>query len=120
MTRRSVAGDPGFAPPAPAVNPGARGRRSAGLGVEAVEPGGVAAGELEGVLGAGILEGTGDDLDVFAPFGGFADDCPVEDGFVRLSAIPGVGFEAKSEPYRVMRPACRRLHLMRPLSPERR
>jgi L-alanine-DL-glutamate epimerase-like enolase superfamily enzyme len=41
---------------------------------------------------------------VFAPFGGFADDCPVEDGFVRLPEIPGGGFEAKAALYRVMRP----------------
>jgi D(-)-tartrate dehydratase len=42
--------------------------------------------------------------DVFAPFGGFADDCPVENGYVRLPDIPGVGFEAKAALYRVMRP----------------
>ncbi len=42
--------------------------------------------------------------DVFAPFGGFADDCPVENSLVRLPDIPGVGFEAKSALYRVMRP----------------
>ena len=42
--------------------------------------------------------------EVFAPFGGFADDCPVEDGRVRLPDIPGIGFEAKSALYRVMRP----------------
>ncbi|HEX3952552.1 MAG TPA: mandelate racemase/muconate lactonizing enzyme family protein [Stellaceae bacterium] len=42
--------------------------------------------------------------DVFAPFGGFADDCPVENGLVRLPDIPGVGFEAKSALYKVMQP----------------
>ena len=42
--------------------------------------------------------------DVFAPFGGFADDCPVENGYVRLPEIPGIGFEAKAALYRVMRP----------------
>jgi L-alanine-DL-glutamate epimerase-like enolase superfamily enzyme len=42
--------------------------------------------------------------DVFAPFGGFADDCPVENGLVRLPDIPGIGFEAKAALYRVMRP----------------
>jgi L-alanine-DL-glutamate epimerase-like enolase superfamily enzyme len=41
--------------------------------------------------------------DVFAPFGGFADDCPVENSLVRLPDIPGIGFEAKSTLYRVMR-----------------
>lgn len=42
--------------------------------------------------------------DVFAPFGGFADDCPVENSLVRLPDIPGVGFEAKAALYKVMRP----------------
>jgi len=42
--------------------------------------------------------------DVFAPFGGFADDCPVENSLVRLPDIPGVGFEAKAALYEVMRP----------------
>ena len=42
--------------------------------------------------------------DVFAPFGGFADDCPVENSYVRLPDIPGIGFEAKATLYRVMRP----------------
>ncbi|HKS88205.1 MAG TPA: mandelate racemase/muconate lactonizing enzyme family protein [Stellaceae bacterium] len=41
---------------------------------------------------------------VFAPFGGFADDCPVENGLVALPDIPGIGFEAKAALYRVMRP----------------
>ncbi|HET7629366.1 MAG TPA: mandelate racemase/muconate lactonizing enzyme family protein [Bacillales bacterium] len=33
---------------------------------------------------------------VFQPFGGFADDYPVENGYVRLPDVPGVGFEAKA------------------------
>jgi L-alanine-DL-glutamate epimerase-like enolase superfamily enzyme len=41
---------------------------------------------------------------VFAPFGGFADDCPVENGLVRLPDLPGVGFEAKAALWQVMRP----------------
>jgi D(-)-tartrate dehydratase len=41
---------------------------------------------------------------VFQPFGGFADDVPVEDGYVRLPDLPGVGFEAKSELFDLMRP----------------
>jgi L-alanine-DL-glutamate epimerase-like enolase superfamily enzyme len=40
---------------------------------------------------------------VFAPFGGFADDCPVVDGKVRLPDIPGVGFEAKNDLWAVMK-----------------
>jgi L-alanine-DL-glutamate epimerase-like enolase superfamily enzyme len=42
--------------------------------------------------------------DVFAPFGGFADDCPVENSLVRLPDLPGIGFEAKAALYKVMRP----------------
>jgi hypothetical protein len=33
---------------------------------------------------------------LFAPFGGFADECPVEDGHVRLSDAPGVGLERRA------------------------
>ncbi len=40
---------------------------------------------------------------IFQPFGGFADDIPVEDSFVRLPDIPGIGFEAKNELLRVMK-----------------
>ena len=39
---------------------------------------------------------------IFQPFGGFADGIPVEDSYVRLPEIPGVGFEAKNELFRVM------------------
>jgi L-alanine-DL-glutamate epimerase-like enolase superfamily enzyme len=41
--------------------------------------------------------------DVFAPFGGFADDFAVEDSRVRLPDIPGIGFEAKSALWAAMR-----------------
>ena len=41
---------------------------------------------------------------VFQPFGGFADDIAVEDGFVRLPERPGIGVEAKAELHAVMRP----------------
>ncbi|WP_111412698.1 mandelate racemase/muconate lactonizing enzyme family protein [Billgrantia lactosivorans] len=34
---------------------------------------------------------------VFAPFGGFADSTPVENGQVALPAMPGIGFEDKRE-----------------------
>ncbi|HRA48813.1 MAG TPA: mandelate racemase/muconate lactonizing enzyme family protein, partial [Thermomicrobiales bacterium] len=33
--------------------------------------------------------------EVFQPYGGFADNCPVVDGYVGLPDVPGVGFEAK-------------------------
>jgi L-alanine-DL-glutamate epimerase-like enolase superfamily enzyme len=42
--------------------------------------------------------------DVFAPFGGFADNVPVEDSRVAMPDIPGIGFEAKNNLYAVMKP----------------
>ncbi len=41
---------------------------------------------------------------VFAPFGGFADDTPVKDSRVKMPNIPGIGFEAKNALYAVMKP----------------
>ncbi len=40
---------------------------------------------------------------IFQPFGGFADGIPVEDSYVRLPDIPGIGFEAKNELFCVMK-----------------
>jgi D(-)-tartrate dehydratase len=40
---------------------------------------------------------------IFQPFGGFADGIPVEDSYVKLPEIPGVGFEAKGELFRLMK-----------------
>ena len=40
---------------------------------------------------------------IFQPFGGFADGIPVKDSYVKLPEIPGIGFEAKGELFRVMR-----------------
>lgn len=40
---------------------------------------------------------------VFQPFGGFADSIRVENSYVGLPEIPGIGFEAKQGLYRVMR-----------------
>ncbi len=40
---------------------------------------------------------------VFAPFGGFADDCPVRDSRVALPDAPGIGFERKSALWAVMK-----------------
>jgi len=39
---------------------------------------------------------------VFAPFGGFADDCPVVDGRVALPDSPGIGFERKADLWAIM------------------
>lgn len=44
---------------------------------------------------------------VFQPFGGFADEIPVENGTVRLPDVPGIGFEVKADLYRVMEPLAR-------------
>ena len=55
-------------------------------------------------IAAGLhLGGNESYPDVFQPFGGFADDLPVEDGYVGLPQIPGVGFEAKAALIEVMR-----------------
>lgn len=34
---------------------------------------------------------------MFQPFGGFADGVPIENGYVRVPDVPGIGFEAKTE-----------------------
>ncbi len=41
---------------------------------------------------------------VFAPFGGFADNTPVKDSRVKMPDAPGVGFELKNDLYAVMKP----------------
>jgi L-alanine-DL-glutamate epimerase-like enolase superfamily enzyme len=55
-------------------------------------------------IAAGLgLGGNESYPDVFQPFGGFADGTPVEEGYVRMPNVPGVGFEAKANLYKVMR-----------------
>jgi L-alanine-DL-glutamate epimerase-like enolase superfamily enzyme len=56
-------------------------------------------------LAAGLgLGGNESYPGVFQPFGGFADDVPVENGFLsRLPDVPGIGFECKAELYALMR-----------------
>jgi L-alanine-DL-glutamate epimerase-like enolase superfamily enzyme len=39
---------------------------------------------------------------IFQPFGGFADGIPVENSYVKLPDIPGIGFESKKELFKVM------------------
>ena len=39
---------------------------------------------------------------VFQPFGGFADDIPVENSYVKLPELPGIGFEAKKNLWAVL------------------
>ncbi len=49
-------------------------------------------------IAAGLgLGGNESYPEVFAPFGGFADDTPVTDGMIGLPDVPGIGFEAKSD-----------------------
>ena len=40
---------------------------------------------------------------VFQPFGGFADDIPIDDGYVMLPDAPGIGFERKPRLLELMR-----------------
>ena len=55
-------------------------------------------------IAAGLQLGGNESYpDVFRPFGGFADGIAVEEGYVKLPQIPGVGFEAKSELHGLMR-----------------
>jgi L-alanine-DL-glutamate epimerase-like enolase superfamily enzyme len=55
-------------------------------------------------IAAGLgLGGNESYPDVFQPFGGFADGTPVEDSYVRMPDVPGIGFEAKAALYKVMK-----------------
>ena len=55
-------------------------------------------------IAAGLgLGGNESYPDVFQPFGGFADDTPVENSYVKMPDVPGVGFEAKAKLYAVMK-----------------
>jgi L-alanine-DL-glutamate epimerase-like enolase superfamily enzyme len=40
---------------------------------------------------------------VFQPFGGFADDIAIKNGFVGLPNVPGVGFETRAELFKLMK-----------------
>ena len=40
---------------------------------------------------------------VFGPFAGYADDAKIENGYLKLSDRPGIGFEAQAALYRIMR-----------------
>jgi L-alanine-DL-glutamate epimerase-like enolase superfamily enzyme len=54
-------------------------------------------------IAAGLhLGGNESYPDVFQPFGGFADGIAVEDGYVRLPDVPGIGFEAKAKLHALM------------------
>jgi hypothetical protein len=48
-------------------------------------------------IAAGLgLGGNESYPEVFAPFGGFADNTPIQDSHVGLPDVPGIGFEEKS------------------------
>ncbi len=54
-------------------------------------------------IAAGLaLHGNESYPGVFEPFGGFADNYEVENGYVRMPDIPGIGFEAKADLYELL------------------
>lgn len=49
-------------------------------------------------IAAGLgLGGNESYPDLFQPFGGFPDGCTVEDGYICMPQLPGIGFEGKSD-----------------------
>jgi L-alanine-DL-glutamate epimerase-like enolase superfamily enzyme len=55
-------------------------------------------------LAAGLgLGGNESYPGVFQPFGGFADDLPIENGTVKVPEVPGVGLELKSKLWRELK-----------------
>jgi L-alanine-DL-glutamate epimerase-like enolase superfamily enzyme len=54
-------------------------------------------------IAAGLgLGGNESYPDLFQPFGGFPDGVRVEDSYITMPDLPGIGFEGKSDLYRVM------------------
>jgi D(-)-tartrate dehydratase len=55
-------------------------------------------------IAAGLgLGGNESYPDLFQPYGGFPDGVRVEDSYIRMPDLPGIGFEGKSDLIRVMR-----------------
>jgi L-alanine-DL-glutamate epimerase-like enolase superfamily enzyme len=55
-------------------------------------------------IAAGLgLGGNESYPDLFQPFGGFPDGVKVQDGYVTMPELPGIGFEGKSDLIKVMR-----------------
>ena len=55
-------------------------------------------------IAAGLgLGGNESYPDLFQPYGGFPDSVRVEDGYITMPDLPGIGFEGKSDLIRVMR-----------------
>jgi L-alanine-DL-glutamate epimerase-like enolase superfamily enzyme len=54
-------------------------------------------------IAAGLgLGGNESYPDLFQPFGGFPDGVEVEDGYITMPDLPGIGFEGKSDLYKIM------------------
>jgi L-alanine-DL-glutamate epimerase-like enolase superfamily enzyme len=59
-------------------------------------------------IAAGLgLGGNENYPDLFQPYGGFPDGVRVENGYIAMPELPGIGFEGKAELYRVMRDLAR-------------
>jgi len=55
-------------------------------------------------IAAGLgLGGNESYPDLFQPYAGFPDGVRVEDSFIIMPELPGIGFEGKSDLIRVMR-----------------
>jgi D(-)-tartrate dehydratase len=55
-------------------------------------------------IAAGLgLGGNESYPDLFQPFGGFPDGVEVENGYITMPELPGIGFEGKQDLYRTMR-----------------
>jgi L-alanine-DL-glutamate epimerase-like enolase superfamily enzyme len=55
-------------------------------------------------IAAGLgLGGNESYPDLFQPYGGFPDGVSVENGYVTLPRLPGIGFEGKTDLYRAMK-----------------
>jgi L-alanine-DL-glutamate epimerase-like enolase superfamily enzyme len=54
-------------------------------------------------IAAGLgLGGNESYPDLFQPFGGFPDGVRVEDSYITMPELPGIGFEGKADLQRVM------------------
>jgi hypothetical protein len=55
-------------------------------------------------IAAGLgLGGNESYPDLFQPYGGFPDGVVVEDGYITMRELAGIGFEGKSDLYREMK-----------------
>ena len=55
-------------------------------------------------IAAGLgLGGNENYPDLFQPYGGFPDEVRVEEGYITMPELPGIGFEGKAALFRVMR-----------------